>query len=213
MATFGYTTQGGSVTPGRSNALVGSEFTGVNGTIEKITSRFLNGESDFFSFTETGDVRAVILKGDETILSNGVSDLFTDGSIFFAWNDFVFTTNPSVLSSDNYILCLIGEPLNSPPASTENGLQINYDVGDSDQGLLEDSGDNSITSPANPSSPPRNDYKLSIYATYEASGDPDPDPITKVKVAGTFVPIAPKVKLSGTFVEKTPQIKQGGSFS
>ena len=40
----------------------------------------------------------------------------------------------------------------------------------------------------------------------------DPDPITKVKVAGTFIPIAPKVKIGGTFVEKTSKVKVGGTF-
>lgn len=53
--------------------------------------------------------------------------------------------------------------------------------------------------------------RYSIYATYEAAAS-DPDPITKVKIAGTFVPITPKVKINGTFVEKTSKVKVGGTF-
>ena len=204
MATFGYTSIGGTQGSIGDKRVIATEFTASAGEVTKLTAYVVSPALGFPFDTPAGSFQAAVFNSSKQTITNGVSGIVSSVDPA-GWYDFTFSSNPTLSAVDVYL----GVSQNGGG----NGGSFWYDSGDTGQSFEEASGQNNYNPIDDVTSSTDIDRKYSIYATYEASGDPDPDPITKVKVAGTFVPIAPKVKLSGTFVEKTPQIKQGGSFS
>lgn len=208
--TFGYTSTGGSSNETRKNALVGSIFAGVDGTVEKITARFINMKTDYFEYIEYGYSKAVILDSNGEIITSGVSAGLLFSGMTFGWDDHTFSTEPTVSSSGEYWLTLISSGVDSPPAPSADSLAINYDSGDSEQGVIENNETNSYSSPQDiDGTATYNSRKYSIYATYTASSSGSQP---KVKVSGTFVNAVVKQKISGTFTEVDMKAKISGTF-
>jgi len=147
--TFGYTTKGSSNYELDQNYAVASKFTSPAG----------DNEASKLTIATAGDNNNC--KGVIWLVSDGsvqkVGAAFLDSSD--DWHDSTFSTNFSLSASTNYYL---GGVSDGYP------LYIYMDSGDIDQLAIDFS--NSYSSPTTHSVDSKDDYKLSVYATYTSSG-------------------------------------------
>jgi hypothetical protein len=148
--TFGYTTKGSSSTYYDPDDILGSSLAAPssNGNVDSVSYAGINDD---------GQVKGVIVASDKTIVANGVGDACAR-TLSGDWITATYTTKPSVTSGTNYYPCII-----MSTSSTQIYLTNSAATG------LEDTS-NSFSSPTNPTDGGTITQKLSIYATYTASG-------------------------------------------
>ena len=216
MATFGYTSAG--ATRKTSSSIFGSTFTvnrmgnfhtGAAGTLSSLhaylgTSQSAGNTAAAYVAINEKDSGGPDSHGQIALVEKNCS-LTLDGS----WFD--FAAGNEELNSVDYALSSAVDP-SGFSGSFFIGAGTHYDSGGAGTWVTKDYGASYADSKEDPFTVAAgvNSEIHSIYATYEVAASDDP--ITKVKVSGTFVPVAPKVKLSGTFVEKTSKVKVGGTF-
>ena len=165
-----------------------------------------NSNDRLYIYLQSGNVKLFLGTGTDRTLGSFTSGVWNKVRLTFNATNFVVYLNGTQLATNTYSASLGGGSL--PAVIGSLNTTTWYFNGDIDEVTLlhsQLSADWELTEYNN-----QNDVGEFWGTVTDAGGATDP--ITKVKVSGTFVPIAPKVKIGGTFVEKTSKVKVGGTF-